>query len=733
MVVTDPPRGETLAAGLRGGWLPRLTRPEIGPLLPLLVTIGLLAGLAVMSLLSPIAARGDYGQWLMTSRYYLGEDVPDYRTITALPPIVPGLIAGVRLLVPDPIVALHAVTAGLLVGIGAAFYLGGTLIFANRWVGTFSAVLALLVTDRFLELFAFGGLLQVASMLCMCLSVGAFAAAGRQPRIVLRWWLLGTAMMALAALTHVGTGTIAVPAGMAAAGLSALALRRLGRRPLARALLLPMLAAAGVAVYWLVVLLPASGDYLTNPASLAYRGPDRLFTALFSYWPTTAVVAVGAAGLMAGVATDLARRRIGGFLYLSAWMVVTWGALAYSVATGAATDYPRFATLLIAPLAISAGAALAWLVHVFDRWMAGHGPRVLRGRLAPAVFLLAILAAAPITTARYERQVATYQPREATSLTAAVEWVDATLAEGRSVLTEVRDGKWLEGLTGREALFSQPVRYAFRPAEWQRSADADALLRSTETLTSGYVTALLIDSVGSQLRVPADVLVRTNHGGEFVDVLRVPLRATSIDSEGTDVTAGDLVPVRSAHQTTERQASLRTVWEHPGADGFAFTQTVTTYAEGTTVRLLQQAPGHRLTTVLSPAFGTSMTTLEIAGSEAVACFRELGGTAPCIRISAAQPDARMRATSDGGLQVDSGSTSRIDLLVTALTAGDASVGLGLLEPTELVEKYDVGAALLYAADPSYRAREARLEALGFEEARSFGPYRVLLRGEEGGP
>ena len=96
MVVTDPPRGRTLIADWRIGRMSMPARPDIGSLLPLLITVGVLAGLAVMSALSPIAARGDYGQWLMTSRYYLGEGVPDYRTITALPPVVPLLIAGAR-------------------------------------------------------------------------------------------------------------------------------------------------------------------------------------------------------------------------------------------------------------------------------------------------------------------------------------------------------------------------------------------------------------------------------------------------------------------------------------------------------------------------------------------------------------------------------------------------------------------------------------------------------------
>jgi hypothetical protein len=124
-----------------------------------------------------------------------------------------------------------------------------------------------------------------------------------------------------------------------------------------------------------------------------------------------------------------------------------------------------------------------------------------------------------------------------------------------------------------------------------------------------------------------------------------------------------------------------------------------------------------------------MTSLDMEGRSAVACFSELGGTAPCVRINAAHPDARLRSTSDGGLRVESGAGSRIDILITALTAGDASVGLGLLDPERLVEDYDVDGALLFAADPAYGAREARLEALGFEVARTFGPYQVLIRDE----
>ena len=72
-------------------------------------------------------------------------------------------------------------------------------------------------------------------------------------------------------------------------------------------------------------------------------------------------------------------------------------------------------------------------------------------------------------------------------MTAAAELVDTSLgSDPGTVLTSVRDGKWLEGLTGREALFSLPVRYAVRPDEWQRSVDADTILRSSAALTNQF-------------------------------------------------------------------------------------------------------------------------------------------------------------------------------------------------------------------------------------------------------
>ena len=730
MVVTDPPRE---AYPTRPRWLPgasaRLGAPALEPLLPVLVAAAVVVGVALAIARTPIGS-GDYGQWLMVSRLYLGESVPAYRALSDVPPVVPMLLAGVRMMIPDPIAALHAFALILLVVLGSSFYLLGALALGSRWAGAVSVVIGLLVTDRFTDLFAFGGMLQVAAIAFLCLSVGSFAQAARAP-VTHRWWWAGAVALGGAAVTHVGTGIIAVPAGMAAASLAAAAAYatsdEAGRSRLFRRLWLPAAAMAVIGVYWLIVLVPAGGEYVTNPASIAYRGPDRLFADLIR-WPTSAVVAVGSATLLLGTLRAMLRRRLDGYVMVAAWATLAWGALAYSIITGSATDYPRFATPLLAPLVVGAAGGLLWALGASGRLVLRAGWRRPAEVLVAVAVIAGVLVAAPLMIERHTRQASFYSLRNAPALADAAAWIDGEVADGQVVLTEVREGKWLEGLTGRAALFNQPVRYAFRPTEWQRSIDADALMRSTGTVTSGYVAAQFTGQAGpSPDGVPAGLRLRANHRGEFVDLLDLPRTATRITGLDGTVTGAGLVPVRVTQRETERQVSVRTVWGRAGDPSFSFTQTVTSYVEGTTLRVTQAAPGHALATELTPIAGMALSSLLIDGNLAIACFADRGGSSPCVQIRATHADARLGRTTGGGLEVASGPSGRIDLLVTALTAGDASVGLGILDPARLVDAYDVGAALLYELDPSYAERRLRLEAIGFEEARAFGPYRVLIR------
>jgi hypothetical protein len=294
------------------------------------------------------------------------------------------------------------------------------------------------------------------------------------------------------------------------------------------------------------------------------------------------------------------------------------------------------------------------------------------------------------------------------------------------VLSDVREGKWIEGLSGRGALFSQPVRYAFRSIEWQRSVDADAVMRSTVALTSGYIGAFYTDKVTrGDVAAPSGLVVRANHGGELVDLLRLRAIDTRIVSARSVVRANQLTPIRYVESIEPRQATLSSVWiDRAGAP--ALTQSVTAWRDGTALALRQLSPDHRIVSELRPT-GVLITSFEASGHEALVCFTQIAASQPCLRLWVSQDDARITRTPDGALRVETVSSDRLDVLVTALTAGQASVDLHVLHPNRILAARNVGAALLYGLDPAYFERLRRLEALGFTEAFTSGPYRVLLR------
>lgn len=719
-------------------WLARLGSrlseaplPPAEQLIPLLVAGAVVLGFVIVALATPIAGRGDYGQWLMTSRFYLGEDVPGYREVTALPPVVPVSLAVLRAVVVEPVAALQLLNVLLLVGIGISFYLLGAVVLASRAAGAFSVVLGLLATDRFVELFAFGGLLQAAALMFTALSIASFVRAGAAQEVQLRWWLLGSFALALAALSHVGTGMIAVPLGIIVAGVAAFSLRHLRREVLVRGLL-PLTAVLGmVGVYWLLVLLPASGDYVSNPASLAYRGPDRLFSALVSYWPTGVIVALGSVAIVLGGVRDLARRQLDGYVVLAAWVAVTWGALLVSVVSGASTDYPRFATLLLAPLVVASAGGMLWLTVALAAYVREIAPAASQAGwviVAPAVVAL---LAAPLAVPRFDRQAQVYQPRDAATLTAAAKWVDRALGhDNRAVLTQVRDGKWVEGLTGREALFSLPVRYAFRPIEWQRSVDAETLFRSTAAMTNGFFFALYTGEAATPtgMKVPTNLLLRVNHGGEFVDLLQAAEAESQVIESRGSLSVSALRPSRSSQDLTAQQARISTVWTEAGKPApVSVVRTVGLLKDGATMQLVDESPGSAVRTVLRPPRGMTITSFDVKGREGRVCFTQIGESEPCVRVWVAPADATIKPTGDGGLAAATATSSRLEIDITALTAGSTSVGLSLLDPAALVGEHNVGAAILNSLDPAFDSRVGRLGALGFRVAKTFGSYAVLVR------
>jgi hypothetical protein len=706
----------------------RTMEPRVGPLL---IAAALVAGLALVLASTPIVARGDYGQWLMASRYYLGESVPGYRSIPALPPFVPIALAAIQLVARDPVMALQVMNIVLMVGLAMSLFSAGAALGRSAVVGLLSVAIGFLVTDRYLELFAFGGLLQSAAVMFTAFAVAAFTRAGWGPRIERRWWIAGTAALAGAALSHVGAGTVAVPTGLAVAGISAFRLRGLGWAALRQALVPVLLGMGIIALYWALILLPAGHEYVSNPASLAYRGPDRLASTLFDFWPTAMVIVVGLATVVIGTIAELLQRTVDRFVTLMAWTGVAWGSLFVAVVTGASTDYPRFSPVLLAPLVVACALATWWLMRTAAVYLSSLAPAIRTSAWVMLIASVTVLLATPFAVDRYLRQVQVYQPRDAAALTAAVSWLDETLPDDTvATLTAVRDGKWLEGLTGREALFSLPVRYAFRPVEWQRSVDADTLLRTTAALTSqAFFVKFTSEVGGADAPVPTGILLGVNHGGEFVELLRQGPRDTSLVATDGSAVVAALQATGVETGRTQSAAWIRTDWAGTvGSVPTTLTRTVQVVDGAATLELTDATSGPGLETAFYPPVGMALTELAVDGHEARACFVRIGASEPCLQIRASASDAVVEPTADGGFRIRTASPL-LQVRITALTASGAAVGLNVLDPSAIVAAHRVGAALLLATDPAFVFRRARLEALGFEVAHTEGPYAVMVRSD----
>jgi hypothetical protein len=693
---------------------------------PLLLLGSVLFGCAWVLATSEIGS-GDYGQWLMTARPYLGESVPDYRAASAVPPVMPLLLSAVVRFMGDPMLGVHLFAVLLLVALGLSGYLAGATFFGTRMAGLLTVVGALLLTDRFLELFAFGGLLQAGAIVFLWLGAAALMRAGQAPRREWGWWSAGGLLFGLAALTHVGTASIAVPTGVVVGLLSAMRVALTWRPRLRR--LAPLGVALAVAgLYWLVFLLPGGTEFARNPASLAYRGPGRLVEGLIEYWPALVLVALATVGLAVGLVGELLRRAIGPWTVVGAWTAVTLAVVLAAVLTGAATDYPRFATPLLAPVVIAAaGAGAAGIRLVAGRLAA----RLRRGTAADwSVSLLIMLVATTTWPAMiaFGTQANGYRMADPASLQQAVSWIDGHVAPGAAILAPVREGKWIEGLSGRPALFSSAVRYSFRPDEWRRSLAADTLLRSGGALVNQYFFVRLTDDV-ADAAVPRGMAIGVNHGGEYLDLLRIAPSGTRI-LDGGAATLATLPNLAGESRTVSSDglaASVTSAWsgDRHGAP-VSFRELVSLQSDASTLDLRASAAtsvptGFELE--LHPA-QLPLTGMSVVGTGAELTFAVAGSGEPRLRVVLLGAGATLEGLSDGGLRVRSPG-GPIRLLITDLSAASSpTVGTGFLQPSELVGAYQVGAVLL-VRDAAFDSRRVRLEALGFHLRQIFGSYAVM--------
>lgn len=674
---------------------------------------------------------GDYGQWLMVSRAFGGATTPSYRALADVPPLVPTMIALIAGWVGNPVLALHLIGFAIVAGLGGAFFAMGRAVDGRTATGLVAVILGLLVTDRYLELLAFGGLLQAAAIVFLMLAIAAFTSALRNPGSERRWWMAGCVALMATCLTHVPTATIALPVCLATAALTLLP--RDGARFAARLReAWPLGAALGaIGVYWILVIAPASVSYVANPASLAWRGPERVLDVLASYPPTIGILVLGFAYLVRWARRLAKNRRLPASsdarLVLATWVAVSWGAYVLSALTGAATDYPRFGPLLLAPLLVAAAAMLGAAGAELHR----RSPGRATGERGLAVLGLAIVLVAPFSIARYQSEAHGYQLTDDQALAAAAAWADSRLVPGVSILAPVREAKWIEGLTGRPALFTSQVRYAFRPIEWERGLAASALLRGNLSLANEAFFLTMTDGAptdaGAQAR---SIIISANHGGEYLDLLRlVPASMAIVAADGSAVASLPALGARGIETTTAPdRLTTTTHWAGTRAGSPVDLTQVLAIARGTTwfdldLHADTSLPIGGLVMELRPPTGVALTRVDAANGAAELTFARYGRDQPRLLLEVSR--GTITWAPSGGLLITA-SGADLSLRVTDLTAGGASTSLRLLDPRQLIADYDVGAAVL-RRDPAYEDRRRRLESLGFHVAHVDGPYVVMVR------
>lgn len=714
----------------------RAVRPNVELALPpatLAITALLASMLIAIALLigtTPLGS-GDYGQWLMTGRPYAGLDVPAYRADASVPPTVPLVIGIISRVGVDQLLTMHIVAVLIATALGMAAYIAGSSLF-GRLAGLLSAAVALLVTDLFLQLFAFGGLLQAAAIALLWLSIGLTWKVRTDPQHRRRSLVASAIAIGIGAVTHTGTASITLPVAVAVT-LLAVGPRRNRLRSGLNDLVPLGLALAAVGIYWLFALLPGAADLARNPASLDYRGPARLVEALTSSWPTVAIIAIAIVSLAEGAAREVIRRQIGPWSIVAVWCGVTLAVFGAALISGASTDYPRFVTPILAPFSIAAAGGLARL----GTW-AGRRASVAttigsaRGWGAVLAALL-IIATMPAAIGSFTDEAHGYQAADSIGLSEAATWIADNVAAGGVVLAPAREGKWVEGLTGRGTLFANAVRYNFRPDEWQRSFAADTLLRSTGgALVNEFFFAKLSDG-GARDGLPRGVVIAANHGGEFVDLLRtVPFETTILGNDAKRLATFSNLSLASHGLGLRGSDALAvSVWRGERAGSTAeLHQSLSVHRGSSTLELSlavpNSVPSHGLQLSLAPGGEDVLDAVTIDGQEANLTYRALGSSAPRLRVVVSGSRANLTSGKNGTL-VAHANGRRLRVLVTDLTAAPfPSAGLHALDPAGLVDQYNITAALLQR-DPSLSARVRRLETLGFRVATDAGAYRLMVR------
>lgn len=482
----------------------------------------------------------DIGQWIMYSRYYLGESTPAYRVPLGVSPLLPLTLALVTRLSND------SIQSGVLVSSVLFFLLSLTVFWVVRelFQDDIAAVAAVLLTSFsqyfFVYLTAFGGLPQLGAIVSLNIGVLALAKIGRNPLRNAGWLLLALSCF-LVSFFHFPSAPLFLTSVVVS--LFFLALDRQNSQDL-RVLVLrackylsfPMIAW----ILYFLLFFDQVIEYAANRAGYYRRGIDTLggYFTVNSWFLAIAILAISCLAFVLVLALRRGSRYFRKSVGLTLiWFIVPIIFMVVSHLFKAGTEYHRFIFYFIEPPLFALAYSSQILVQrVFRPLFHSQikSPQTRLTWIGNSLVLVIVLGTLVVlvnstrfTMRFYPDSLGYFSVEDSSSALDAISWLKTT-RNTETVVAPFLEAMWIEGLSGQATLFSNQFRFLYRPGEIDRSLAADLITTGSDiALENGFVY-LRFQQIPNG--IPFNPNISIYHQGEYADLFTLQDRLITIDA-----------------------------------------------------------------------------------------------------------------------------------------------------------------------------------------------------------
>lgn len=447
----------------------------------------------------------DLGQWLMYSRVFLGQSIPEYRIDHAVSPLIPFMLAVVSVLTSMPVISTVIASAVVYAVLLSSAFLAVKCLFANNLAALLVVLLVGASQYFFLYMLAFGGLPQLTAMACMNYSIVGVChvTAGHRRRGVL-WIATSGLFVVLAHIPSAPVYFLLVAMSLALGGIAS----RWSVSTIMK--LLAQSAAVPVLVFLFVVResYEQQIQYATNTAGYYLRGIDTLGAAYMWDLALLLLLAIAVASLIGQtirLVTGPHRLRFAVSI-LWIWLLIPIFFMLASHLVGVGTDYQRFVYYCIQPplfaLAFTLSQLFARLTSSTSKKAGREVETPRKPRYTPLVCVVAVsvflLTELSVRSAKaFEQAVDYFSPAYGSDLLELVAWLSASGNYGTVVAPSLEEANWIEGISGIPTLFPNKFRLLYRPGLQERAIASDLIsLGATSGIKQG---SLLLINGGEDL------------------------------------------------------------------------------------------------------------------------------------------------------------------------------------------------------------------------------------------